>query len=751
MTTPQAYIARELHKGMHKGNMHGCLLDFGRLAGGYQAAGDLSTSDVETLGNLAESLSTNKAEGRGKWEAAIAYGQKQPVTWEAVRPDHENRAYDWDEKVVLDSTDKDFRIVDASWIEDEDLPEPGPEWNPTQDLIKYLETLFDADDYVGYVTQSWEKDGKHLPQRGCFDRTAGQLIDLLGKYKGDIEKVFGTCKPTVGAWIRFNALDGKGVKDANIMAYRHALVESDEMSIGKQAALYRELELPIAALVFSGGKSVHAIVKIEADTMEEYRKRVDFLYEVCADNGLTVDRQNRNPSRLSRMPGVTRDGRKQWLIATNIGKLSWKAWEEWIIAENDDLPDIEAMEITDKEPPLAPELIQGILREGHKMMLSGPSKAAKTFALMQLAVAIAEGGNWLGWLVTQGRVLYVNLELCNLSCPHRFWVIYKTLGLTQTPGTIDAWNLRGSATSLDKLAPKLIRRAQKKKYKAIIIDPIYKVLTGDENSAEQMAHFCNQFDKICAQLGAATIVCHHHSKGAQGQKQSQDRSSGSGVFSRDPDAIIDLIELDIDRDRRAQIINTFECGSMGHHLNSASPGWAGEMGHDDALVAEKVFQWAVAKGLGDMIRPVRAEARKIADHTTGWRVEATLREFFTPKPFTIYFRYPIHLVDDSGVLTDAKAAGEEPPWKKNQATKEEKAERRREVAKEKKTERVEQVEAAIGSKFGKPVTIAEVAEYMACTEKTARKHIGAHAGYTVKKGVVVAIDETENQKGQNDD
>ena len=39
----------------------------------------------------------------------------------------------------------------------------------------------------------------------------------------------------------------------------------------------RELELPIAVLVYSGGKSVHAIVKIDAPNYDEYRRRVDFL------------------------------------------------------------------------------------------------------------------------------------------------------------------------------------------------------------------------------------------------------------------------------------------------------------------------------------------------------------------------------------------------------------------------------------------------------------------------------------------
>ena len=81
---------------------------------------------------------------------------------------------------------------------------------------------------------------------------------------------------------------------------------------------------------------------------------------------------------------------------------------------------------------------------------------------------------------------------------------------------IDIWNLRGKALPMDKLAPKLIRRSLKRGYIAVVIDPIYKVITGDENSADQMANFCNQFDKVCTELGCATIYCHHHSKGGQG-------------------------------------------------------------------------------------------------------------------------------------------------------------------------------------------------------------------------------------------
>ena len=75
-------------------------------------------------------------------------------------------------------------------------------------------------------------------------------------------------------------------------------------------------------------------------------------------------------------------------------------------------------------------------------------------------------------------------------------------------------------SAMDQLAPRLIHRARDKGYSAVIIDPIYKVITGDENSADEMAAFCNQFDRVAEQLGTAVIYCHHHSKGAQGGKRS---------------------------------------------------------------------------------------------------------------------------------------------------------------------------------------------------------------------------------------
>lgn len=49
----------------------------------------------------------------------------------------------------------------------------------TQETIDREIKNFEPDENVGYVTESWEHDGKFLPSKGCYDRTAGQLIKEL--------------------------------------------------------------------------------------------------------------------------------------------------------------------------------------------------------------------------------------------------------------------------------------------------------------------------------------------------------------------------------------------------------------------------------------------------------------------------------------------------------------------------------------------------------------------------------------------
>lgn len=657
-------VEAKLHEGMYEGNMHVCLRDVGRIAGGCRAAGRLTDAELASLKALAVSLSVNVAEGERKWDEAVEFGRGQPLEREAPAPSGANaHAIGWDE--VVDPNE--YVVVDPNWLETEEVVEPA-RWNPCAQLREYLTALFRPDEHVAYCTDPFERDGRFIPTQGTFHKTVSEMLKSLRKNsRTGFEEAVGTPNEKAGAWIVVNPVDGKGRRDENVTAFRHALVESDVKPVDEQVAIYRKLELPCACIVHSGGKSAHAVVRVDAPTVEEYRRRVDFLYEVCAKNGLSVDRQNRNPSRYSRMPGVLRDGRKQFIVERGCGKASWEEWEDWIKDLNDDLPEFETLTEEDvaNPPPLAPELISGILRVNHKLCIVGPSKAGKSFLLIELAIAVAEGAQWLGRQCRQGRVLYVNLELDRNSCTRRFSDVYAALGIPpRHHDFIDRWNLRGRALPLDRLAPKLIRRAEKRGYEAVIVDPIYKVLTGDENSASEMAAFCNLFDRIVRDCGCAVVYCHHHSKGSQGDKRSIDRASGSGVFARDPDAMVDLLPLDAEA-AKAVLRDRMECEAIVKAVLADPDGQSAlRMVPEDDKAVPNTFEGALVRLWGerrvDGIRRAREAAAKRCESITGWRASFTLREFATPKPQDFWFAYPRHLVDDERYLADAAPEGERP-------------------------------------------------------------------------------------------
>lgn len=644
----------------------------------------------------------------------------------------EYRALDWDDVIG-----EDYVVTSADQVQELPIREPQ-NWDPVKEICTYLEILFSSDENVGYVTECWENnDGKFLPTAGCYDRTAGKLLEELAVCEGDIGAVFGDYKPECGAWIRFNPLDGKGVKNENVTDFRYALVESDQLSIEQQNGILHELQLPIACLVYSGGKSLHAIVRIDAGSYSEYRQRVDFLYNVCDKNGLKVDRQNRNPSRLSRMPGVIRNGNKQYLVAANIGYSSWTEWKDYIDSVTDDLPEFESMaDAWENMPELSPPLIEGVLRQGHKMLIAGPSKAGKSYALIEMSIAFAEGRRWLGWQCAKGRVLYVNLELDRASCLHRFQDVYSALQIPPLNlRSIDIWNLRGVTEPMDKLAPKLIRRAKKRSYIAVIIDPIYKVITGDENSADQMAHFCNQFDKVCTQLGCAVIYCHHHSKGSQGGKRSMDRASGSGVFARDPDALIDMTELDLTEDILKQEKDKAACTLCEAALRQYSPNALTDASPDDLLSRRAALQLCKDNLTREQYEALQGDlmrSDKRAVQVTAWRMDGTLREFPKFSPKNLWFRYPVHVEDDIGVLKDLQLDADLAPYQRGNKRRGEKT---KETYKAQKADK----QAALLNAFDAcnvdgAVTIQDMMDYLGISRRTAERRVKECEELTLESG-----------------
>lgn len=521
------------------------------------------------------------------------------------------RTYGWDDSVQA-SDEPYIPSYSARLIDERDLGgesfDRGEPSDAVREFTTWLRALFRHDEHVCVVTRT--EDGRPRG-RGRFEMTREEVEALIAK-RG--LEALGISDEDEGAFACINPLDGEGREDRNVTDYRYALVESDDIEPEKQLAIIHELKLPCAAITWSGSKSVHAVVHVDAADRKQYRERVAVLYDHMNKNGFGTDGQNKNESRLTRCPGFSRRGQWQRLIEDGTVTsefLTWDEWQDWVVQQASQLPDIETYADMGELPPLAPTIIDGVLRRKQKMLVVGPSKAGKSFLMDELGVAVAEGWEWLGHKCTQGRVLLINFEIQRPSMMHRIHDVWEKMAESHDGGSrsyanLDVWNLRGHSAPLDKITPSIVRKAAGNGYDMIIIDPIYKVLTGDENSASDMAAFCNEFDKISEQLGCTVVYCHHHAKGDAGRRASMDRASGSGVFTRDPDAFLDMSPISVTKDKASALDYEDEQG----YAMTANP----------------------------------------------FRVSYTLREFATPAPTDVLFKWPVHEVTHE--LSECRVVGE---------------------------------------------------------------------------------------------
>lgn len=214
------------------------------------------------------------------------------------------------------------------------LPLKEPPTDPAEQLRAQLMALFWPDELVNVNIGGVEWDteqGKYVPTGwGEFHR----LEDM------DAADLLAHVKPNGGAFVRANPMDGRGGSNKNATAWRHALVECDELDKATQLAEYRRLNLPCSCIVDSGGKSVHALVRIDAANPKQYAERVRWLHGFLNANmpqpkngKKPVDPSNKNVARWTRMAGARRGESMQKLITTTCGAASWDEWRAWVDAE----------------------------------------------------------------------------------------------------------------------------------------------------------------------------------------------------------------------------------------------------------------------------------------------------------------------------------------------------------------------------------------------------------------------------------
>ena len=118
------------------------------------------------------------------------------------------------------------------------------------------------------------------------------------------------------------------------------------------------------------------------------------------------------------------------------------------------LPEIEFLrEFSASLPSAPPQIIDGILHQGCKMILGGTSKSNKSWCLLEMAMCVASGAQWWGRRCTKMPVVYINFEL------HRWFIGLRINALAgarpECKGigdTLALWNLRGQNADIGRTA-----------------------------------------------------------------------------------------------------------------------------------------------------------------------------------------------------------------------------------------------------------------------------------------------------------
>ena len=180
---------------------------------------------------------------------------------------------------------------------------------PRNQSIVSMQTLHGLD-LTAYVEVRADKTHRR-PRLGEGIRTSGEWIEELARMRD------------IGEIVSLNPLTGEERPNANgrpslivrrcVASFRQVLMEFDALDLKEQLFFWIGVlltgELNVLTLTFSGKKSIHAVVEIEADTLEEWdrvRDEIRRRYANDSDVRYRLDVQSLTPEAGTRLAGVRR-------------------------------------------------------------------------------------------------------------------------------------------------------------------------------------------------------------------------------------------------------------------------------------------------------------------------------------------------------------------------------------------------------------------------------------------------------------
>jgi len=179
------------------------------------------------------------------------------------------------------------------------------------------------------------------------------------------------------------------------------------------------------------------------------------------------------------------------------------------------LPVIDGLDLLAKKIETPPWIIPNILPAGGCTIVAGQPKAGKSWATLDMALAIASGGEFLGHQVVEpGRVLYLDAETPEWALQERLRHLaagrrLDTDALKRIRIMPAAWLNLSEQPDFDRLFNTILRDPPD----LVVIDPLVRFHTLDENSASEMSPWLQAIRSLTSPRTAVLLV-HHMNKGS---------------------------------------------------------------------------------------------------------------------------------------------------------------------------------------------------------------------------------------------
>ena len=203
-----------------------------------------------------------------------------------------------------------------------------------------------------------------------------------------------------------------------------------------------------------------------------------------------------------------------------------------------------ASEMAEDVRPAPPELISGMLYSGGTMMMAGASKSMKSYTMIALGLAVASGGEWLGFKCAKAPVLFLNLELQVFAMEARVREVAAAMRI-DLPDTFMVVHLRGVLVSVDAIEKQLGALLSAHSPGLVIVDPHYKVSAAsgvEENSNDEQGRLLYRLENLICGALSGLCISHHFSKGDKSQTKAMDRAAGGGALARWGDVMMSITD-----------------------------------------------------------------------------------------------------------------------------------------------------------------------------------------------------------------